>query len=125
LSQEIVNSFNEPRIHIKGEKSEVFADIFLIEHVIINLINNALKYSSKDIHIQIKNCEFIIKDEGIGIEEKHLKLITKKFYKINPSQSNSFGLGLFLVKKILSLHNSALKIQSTPHKGSIFSFSIN
>ncbi|MCR6577518.1 sensor histidine kinase [Campylobacter insulaenigrae] len=124
LSQEIVNSFNETRIHIDGEKSEVFADIFLIEHVIINLINNALKYSSKDIYIQIKNCEFIIKDEGIGIEEKHLKLITKKFYKINPSHSNSFGLGLFLVKKILSLHNSALQIKSTPNKESTFSFKL-
>ncbi|MCV3463429.1 ATP-binding protein, partial [Campylobacter sp. FU_497] len=101
------------------------ADSFLIEQVIINLISNALKYSQKDIFIEVKNQEFTIQDQGIGIEEKYLKLITKKFYKINTSQNNSFGLGLFLVKKILTLHKSSLKIQSNPQKGSIFSFSIS
>ncbi|MBF7067572.1 HAMP domain-containing histidine kinase [Campylobacter volucris] len=125
LSEEIIHSYNEKRIHLQGEKSIVYADKFLIEHVIINLINNALKYSLKDIYIDIKNQNFSIKDEGIGIEEKHLKLITKKFYKINPKQSNSFGLGLFLVKKILSLHNSNLNIHSIPNQGSKFSFTLN
>ncbi|EAI7263323.1 HAMP domain-containing histidine kinase, partial [Campylobacter lari] len=125
LSKNIVENFNESRIKIQGEQTFIKADSFLIEQVIINLISNALKYSQKDIFIEVKNQEFTIQDQGIGIEEKYLKLITKKFYKINTSQNNSFGLGLFLVKKILTLHKSSLKIQSNPQKGSIFSFSIS
>ncbi|EAL2830158.1 HAMP domain-containing histidine kinase [Campylobacter lari] len=124
LSKNIVENFNESRIKIQGEQTFIKADSFLIEQVIINLISNALKYSQKDIFIEVKNQEFTIQDQGIGIEEKYLKLITKKFYKINTSQNNSFGLGLFLVKKILTLHKSSLKIQSSPQKGSVFSFSI-
>ncbi|HEC1809644.1 TPA: sensor histidine kinase, partial [Campylobacter lari] len=125
LSKNIVENFNEGRIKIQGEQTFIKADSFLIEQVIINLISNALKYSQKDIFIEVKNQEFTIQDQGIGIEEKYLKLITKKFYKINTSQNNSFGLGLFLVKKILTLHKSSLKIQSSTQKGSIFSFSIS
>ncbi|AJC86200.1 sensor histidine kinase [Campylobacter sp. RM16704] len=125
LSKDIVENFNESRIKIQGEQTFIKADSFLIEQVIINLISNALKYSQKGIFIEVKNQEFTIQDQGIGIEEKYLKLITKKFYKIDTSQNNSFGLGLFLVKKILTLHKSSLKIQSTPKKCSIFSFTIN
>ncbi|EAJ1254329.1 HAMP domain-containing histidine kinase [Campylobacter lari] len=124
LSKNIVENFNESRIKIQGKQTFIKADSFLIEQVIINLISNALKYSQKDIFIEVKNQEFIIQDQGIGIEEKYLKLITKKFYKINTNQNNSFGLGLFLVKKILTLHKSTLKVQSNPQKGSVFSFGI-
>ncbi|EGK7495310.1 HAMP domain-containing histidine kinase, partial [Campylobacter lari] len=125
LSENLLESFREDRLKIQGQTSFVKADKFLIEQVIINLIDNALKYSKKEVLIIVKNQNFTIIDQGIGIEEKHLKFITKKFYKANSTQNNSFGLGLFLVKKILSLHKSSLKIQSTPQKGSTFSFGIN
>ncbi|XMD72910.1 two-component system sensor histidine kinase [Campylobacter lari] len=124
LSKNLLESFRDDRLKIQGQTSFIKADKFLIEQVIINLIDNALKYSKKEVLIIIKNQNFTIIDQGIGIEEKHLKFITKKFYKANSTQNNSFGLGLFLVKKILTLHKSSLKIQSSPQKGSIFSFSI-
>ncbi|WP_236633036.1 sensor histidine kinase [Campylobacter armoricus] len=125
LSKNLLESFREDRLKIQGQTSFIKADKFLIEQVIINLIDNALKYSKKDILIIIENQNFTIIDQGIGIEEKHLKFITKKFYKANSMQNNSFGLGLFLVKKILSLHKSSLKVQSSLQKGSIFSFCIS
>ncbi|RKO65355.1 hypothetical protein CKA54_00635 [Campylobacter sp. P255] len=125
LSKNLLESFKDDRLKIQGQISFIKADRFLIEQVIINLIDNALKYSKKEVLIIIKNQNFTIIDQGIGIEEKHLKLITKKFYKVSSTQNNSFGLGLFLVKKILSLHKSSLKIQSSPQKGSIFSFNID
>ncbi|WP_348518606.1 HAMP domain-containing sensor histidine kinase [Campylobacter sp. CCS1377] len=125
ISKELANSFNEERIKIYGETTLIKADLFLIEQVIINLISNALKYSKNEIIIKVYDKEFTIEDKGIGIEAKHIKSITKKFYKINNKTNNSFGLGLFLVKKILSLHQSHLNIKSIPNQGSIFSFKIN
>ncbi|WP_257397265.1 sensor histidine kinase [Campylobacter lari] len=125
LSKNLLESFRDDRLKIQGQTSFINADKFLIEQVIINLIDNALKYSKKEVLIVVENQNFTIIDQGIGIEEKHLKFITKKFYKANSTQNNSFGLGLFLVKKILTLHKSSLKIQSSPQKGSVFSFSIN
>ncbi|EAL0271151.1 HAMP domain-containing histidine kinase [Campylobacter lari] len=125
LSKNLLESFRDDRLKIQGQTSFIKADKFLIEQVIINLIDNALKYSKKEVLIIVENQNFTIIDQGVGIEEKHLKFITKKFYKANSTQNNSFGLGLFLVKKILTLHKSSLKIQSSPQKGSVFSFNIN
>ncbi|TQR54790.1 sensor histidine kinase [Campylobacter troglodytis] len=117
------------RVRIRGKSCEVLADELLIEQVLINLLTNALKYSQKEVYLVVtplKNeLRISIKDRGIGIEEDKLKLITKKFYKIDPSSENSFGIGLFLVKKILALHRSELQIQSELGKGSKFSFKLD
>lgn len=56
---------------------------------------------------------------------RQIKLITKKFYKIDVKSDNSFGLGLFLVKKILNIHKSYLEISSTLGYGSSFSFKLS
>ena len=114
------------RVRLRGKPCEVLADELLIEQVLINLLTNALKYSKKEVRLLVtplKNAVRVsVKDSGIGIEQGKLKLITKKFYKIDPASENSFGIGLFLVKKILLLHESELKIQSKLKKGSEFSF---
>ncbi len=114
------------RVRLRGKPCVVLADELLIEQVLINLLTNALKYSKKEVSLSVKPLKnavrVSVKDRGIGIEGDKLKLITKKFYKINPASENSFGIGLFLVKKILALHASALQIESEPKKGSEFSF---
>lgn len=122
LCQKIVQDPGFERVVLRGEASLVSADIFLIEQVIINLLSNALKYSQKEVILEVRNQNLKVIDFGRGIERDKIKLITKKFYKIDVKSENSFGLGLFLVKKILSIHKSYLEISSTQFQGSCFSF---
>lgn len=122
LAQKI--ALNDGRIKLEGKSSMVVANEFLIEQVLINLISNALKYSKDEVVLSIKDKKASVKDKGIGIAKDQIKLITKKFYKVDIKSENSFGIGLFLVKKILSLHKSYLQISSELNKGSEFSFEL-
>ena len=122
LCKNIIQEHNFNRVILQGQSSYVDADVFLIEQVIINLLNNALKYSKKEVILTVKDKELIVKDFGIGIAKEHIKLVSKKFYKIDSSSENSFGIGLFLVKKILLLHGSHLQISSKLGEFSEFSF---
>jgi signal transduction histidine kinase len=88
---------------------------------ISNLIENALKYSEDEVEVNISANSICIIDRGIGIEEKELENINQKFYRIsNNGWNNSLGLGLFIVKSILLLHNFSLEIHSEFKKGSQF-----
>lgn len=120
--QGIIQAQDNHRIKLLGETTFVRGDVFLIEQVVINLISNALKYSQDEILIEIKDGKFKITDYGIGITQEQIKKVTKKFYKANPESENSFGLGLFIVKKILTLHQSRLKIKSKPNEETSFAF---
>jgi len=101
-------------VHIEADKT-------LLEIVITNLIENAFKYSEDEVHIVITQRQIEIIDSGIGISEANLKNITEKFYRVQTNRwNNSLGLGLFLVNKIITLHNFKLEIQSQINKGSRF-----
>jgi len=108
---------------VEGDtNATVKADKTLLEIVITNLIENAFKYSEDEVHIVISSKHLEVKDSGIGIKEDDLKNITEKFYRVHTnSWNNSLGLGLFLVNKIIKLHNFSLNIKSKINKGSSFS----
>ena len=125
VTKNIIESFNTDRIKLNCEKTLVFADKTLIETVIYNLISNAIKYSQRDIFINIINNNFEVIDQGKGISEKDIKLIKEKFYRSAKNEwDNSLGLGLAIVEKILNLHNTTLEIESKKNKGSKFYFDI-
>ncbi len=108
------------------ENINVEADRTLMEIVITNLIDNALKYSKENISVSLNKDYFSVKDNGIGIDKKDIDKITKKFYRIeNLNWNNSMGLGLFIVSYILKLHNTELEITSKKDTGSNFFFNIN
>jgi len=106
------------------------ADRVHLQLVVINLIENAIKYSNGnpyiaiDVHTEDNNLIAIsIKDKGIGIEEKNFKFLFKKFYRVptgNVHQVNGFGLGLNFVKKIVDAHNGKINIKSVPGVGTEF-----
>lgn len=125
LCEKIVKNPGFERVILRGKSTRVKADEFLIEQVIINLLSNALKYSQKEVILIAQDQKISVLDFGKGIEKNQLKFITKKFYKIDTKSNNSFGLGLFLVKKILSIHKSYLEISSTVSQGSKFSFKLH
>ncbi len=73
-----------------------------------------------------QNVHVMIQDYGIGIEEQHLDLIWRRFYKVDEARSNKSGagLGLAIVKSILDLHESEVNVYSKPGEGTIFSFKL-
>jgi signal transduction histidine kinase len=111
---------------IFSEKCHLFADKTLINLVIVNLIENGLKYSENELIIKIENNILSVQDFGQGIEKEKITKITQKFYRIDSNHSQqSMGLGLAIVSYILRLHNLELKIDSIIEKGSIFSINLS
>jgi len=123
--EEVLDSFDEKRIKTNLIPIIVYADKNLLQIVISNLISNALKYSDKEIYINLNNKYLEVIDKGIGIDEKNLEIIKEKFFRIAKNDwDNSLGLGLYIVEKILKLHNTRLQIESKKNKGSRFYFDI-
>lgn len=112
-------------ITFNGTPKTVFADKTMIELIITNLIDNALKYSEEEVSITLTDNALSVSDKGIGIAPNELDKITSKFYRVQKNRwDNSMGLGLSIVSYILKLHDSELQIQSTLGIGSTFSFSL-
>ena len=102
----------------------------LIEQVIVNLVDNAIKYSPEGNKVLIealsKNNELIIKvtDNGCGIPKEHLPRIFERFYRVDKARSRKLGgtgLGLAIVKHICQAHGGYAKVDSTLGVGSTFS----
>ena len=129
LCEEVVlnlgSKYKDREINIKAEKTIIQADKTMIELVLINLVDNALKYSELEVNVTLQDKKLSVQDKGIGIQEEHLDKVTGKFYRVKKnSWDNSMGIGLAMVSYILKMHNSKLDIKSTFSKGSIFSFCI-
>lgn len=123
IASTLKEKYKDREISIEGNACFIRADKALMEIVLKNLIENALKYSDEVVLVQFVENEVRIIDTGIGISEENIGKVTKKFFRTDEhSWENSMGLGLAIVKQILKLHNSSLKIESQENKGSSFSF---
>jgi K+-sensing histidine kinase KdpD len=119
----IINSlFQVDDFNFKGEST-------LWKVVISNLIENARKYSPSDEPIEIgiskenNNVKLSIKDKGVGILDAEKLKIFQKFYRIgneNTRNSKGTGLGLYIVKKIVTLYKYDITVKNNSPKGSIF-----
>jgi signal transduction histidine kinase len=117
--------YPERSIRFEGSSKEIFADKTMLELVITNLIDNALKYSEEEVSVILTEDAVRIADKGIGIAPNELDKITSKFYRVQKNRwDNSMGLGLSIVSYILKLHDSALTIESIQGVGSTFGFSL-
>jgi signal transduction histidine kinase len=126
IQENLLQKHKSREIAIDIEDIKLKADKDMIENVFINLIDNALKYSEGTVFVYQHENTIYVKDEGIGISEKDLEKITRRFYRANAqSWDNSIGVGLYVVEYILKLHHIKLNIESTPGKGSVFSFDIS
>ena len=108
----------------------VKADISMIDRVLQNLIDNAIKFCKEGdyINIDLKLSEpdkvsITIADSGAGISNEELPHIFERYYK-DEKRSESTGLGLAIVKKIVELHHTVIRVDSQPGKGTIFSFNL-
>ena len=125
VKQTLEEKYPQREVVIEGSSCRVDADRTLLEIVLKNLIENALKYSKDDVLVKVDSGEVSVTDYGLGISSDDISKVTKKFYRSGThSWDNSMGLGLSIVKRILELHGTTLEIESEQEKGSTFSFHI-
>jgi len=115
------------------EKEQVFGDRDMIEQVLTNLIDNAIKYTPENGLLTVfvkpaeKEIEIGVEDTGAGIPTGDLPRIFERFYRVDKSRTREMGgsgLGLSIVKHILELHNSQIKVESEIGKGTKFWFNL-
>lgn len=109
---------------IKGKRQNVLVDKNLLQHILGNLISNAVKYSpeKKPITINISNInnslEMKVKDNGIGIPTEEIHYLFDPYFRAsNVNQIPGTGLGLSIVKKCVELHNGTIEVTSEPKIG--------
>lgn len=109
--------------------SPVLGDINRLRQVFVNIIDNALKYTSEGGTIQVTVSEqdglirVVISDNGCGIPAEHLPNVKKKFYKANQTVRGS-GIGLALADEIMKLHGGQLDIESHENIGTAVTITI-
>ncbi len=115
--------------HFEALQSEIYGNQFHLTNVVVNMLENALKYSEETPKIDVytestaKYFIFKIKDEGIGMSKNAQKYVFNKFYrehKGNIHNVKGHGLGLAYVKEIVENHHGTVLVESEKGKGSLF-----
>jgi signal transduction histidine kinase len=138
LVQDLVQKFQlkakEKQINIVTNIQEELpfadADIALIERVLENLMENAIRYTPQGGSIRVvltperEDISVQVSDTGRGIPEEELPHIFNRFYQLDKSRKGEkhSGLGLAITKKILELHERSIEVTSSPGSGTTFSF---
>jgi len=124
---------NDKGLHLSLRKDSdlplVRADAFLLEQALINLVDNAVKYTDKGaVQIGLRHeTGFLVidvEDTGPGIADVHRERIFERFYRVDKSRSRILGgtgLGLSIVKHIVQLHGGTIEVRGEEGKGSTFS----
>lgn len=123
--------FKKITINTKFDIEKTWANPQLLEQVITNLIENALKYTPDGGSVDInwepgsggKYDVFNVSDSGYGIPKEHLPRLFERFYRVDHGRSRDeggTGLGLAIVKHIIQIHNGRVSVTSEPEEGTTF-----
>jgi len=113
---------NAPPIALTGDED-------LIKRMILNLLDNAVKYTPEGGEISLNlgrqngNAEIVVRDTGIGISEADQRRVFDRFYRVDKARSRAIGgagLGLSIVRWIVEAHGGKIQVQSNPGNGSVF-----
>ena len=105
----------------------------LLEQALVNLIDNAVKYSGLGSKVEVEagkedgQVRIRVTDQGVGIPGEHLPRLFERFYRVDASRSRKIGgtgLGLAIVKHIAQAHGGKVEVESTPGQGSSFTISL-
>jgi two-component system phosphate regulon sensor histidine kinase PhoR len=105
----------------------------LLEQALVNLIDNAVKYSGPGSSVRVDagkedgQVRIKVTDQGVGIPGEHLPRLFERFYRVDASRSRKIGgtgLGLAIVKHIAQAHGGKVEVESTPGQGSTFTLSL-
>ena len=112
----------EPGVIVSG-------DAGWIERIVLNLVDNAIKFTGSDGHVDVDVSQngnhrtLVVKDDGLGIPPDSVPHIFERFYRADPSRSNradGAGLGLSLVKWAVDQHHGSVDVETSPGTGSTF-----
>ncbi len=112
---------------------EVYGDRERLKQVLINLVDNAVKYTGEGgkvecrARLQGSQCLIEVEDNGCGIADEHLERVFERFYRVDHDRSRDVGgtgLGLAIVKHIVEAHGSTVTARSQVGKGSTFGFTL-
>jgi heavy metal sensor kinase len=114
------------------ENFSVYGDIRLIQRMVANLLDNAIKYTPANGRIDVtvsnvgdQSVQIAVKDNGMGISGKDQEHIFERFYRCDPSRSQAgTGLGLSFARAIARAHNGDITVTSTIDEGSTFSVTL-
>ncbi len=121
------------RLHAPPSLDPVCADPDKIEQVIMNLVDNAIKYSPSGGEVTVSleqgrhRAEFRVTDRGVGIPPEHLPYIFDKFHRVDNRATREIygtGLGLYVSKSIIEAHGGNIWVESEPGAGSTFHFTL-
>ena len=113
-------------MHILGKKSVVFADKQLMEELVYNLCDNAIRYNNRGGSVTVTvdqengHTYLVVKDTGIGISRENQERVFERFYRVDKSRSKATGgtgLGLAIVKHIVAQHGAKMSLESEEGKG--------
>ncbi len=130
----ITNKNISVNVNLESEKCMVYADSDLIHRVIVNLIDNAIKYTPENgkIEIAIKNISqkihVSVYNTGVGIKEEDKNRIFDRFYKVDSSRGEDkkgLGIGLYMVKAIVKAHDNDIMVISEYGKYAKFVFTLD
>ncbi len=132
--QKIITGKIKLTIHeeLNGPESIIYADNTRIKQVLINLLNNAIKFTHKG-HVEAgcslhgKELFFFVKDTGVGIKPEQQKVIFDRFMQVvvnHQPKHEGAGLGLAISKAFVDLMGGKIGVESIPDKGSVFYFTI-
>ncbi|MHC4098345.1 MAG: sensor histidine kinase [Planctomycetota bacterium] len=119
----------EFEVTISDDSPDVLADQDAMVTVLVNLLDNAYKYSDDDKHIEFRVFTedglvcFSVSDNGIGLSQRAIKKIFKRFYQVDRSlsrEAEGCGLGLSITKFIVDAHKGSISVESNLGKGSLF-----
>ena len=115
------------------ERLVAYFDSGAIHQVLVNLLDNAAKYTPEGgtitVGATVADADLIlyVRDTGIGIAADHIPRLFERFYRVDTALSRAMGgtgLGLAIVKHIALAHNGSVRVESEPGKGSAFYFRI-
>lgn len=118
---------HDVKLSFEGELCKICANVDMMEELIINLCDNAIRYNDKNgsvlvsVKKQGESAVLSVKDDGIGISKEHQERIFERFYRVDKSRSKETGgtgLGLAIVKHIVALHDAKIEVESEVGKGS-------
>jgi two-component system phosphate regulon sensor histidine kinase PhoR len=108
---------------------KIFADRRAVEQVVMNLLENAIKYAGEGAHVTLRattrddHVELAVIDDGVGIPAAHLGRLFERFYRVDAGRSRELGgtgLGLSIVKHLVELMGGAIRVESEPGRGACF-----
>lgn len=113
-------------LHLEGAHACIHGDYQIVDEMIYNLCDNAIKYNRPGGHVYVSiesldaGTRLTVRDTGIGIEPEHRERVFERFYRVDKTRSKQIGgtgLGLSIVKHGAIYHQAELKMESTPGEG--------